>query len=46
MSGFPEAAAKRNGFVGSDSVLLNKPFHRHDLATAVQDALEGKPGKP
>lgn len=39
MSGYPEAAAKRNGFLGSDSVLLNKPFQRRQLAQAVRAAL-------
>ncbi|MDA0786362.1 MAG: PAS domain S-box protein [Proteobacteria bacterium] len=39
MSGYPEAAAKRNGFLGSDSVLLNKPFQRRELAKAVRAAL-------
>lgn len=39
MSGYPADAAKRNGFVGSDRVLLNKPFQRQHLAAAVRDAL-------
>ncbi len=41
MSGYPAAAAKRNGFLGSNRVLLNKPFQRRQLAEAVQDALTG-----
>ena len=40
MSGYPAAAATRNGFIGSDRVLLNKPFQRRDLAAAVRDALD------
>ena len=39
MSGYPAAAAKRNGFMGSDRVLLNKPFQRRELAEAVREAL-------
>ena len=39
MSGYPAAAAKRNGFLGSNRVLLNKPFQRRQLAEAVQNAL-------
>ena len=40
MSGYPAAAAKRNGFLGSDKVLLNKPFQRRQLAEAVRTALD------
>lgn len=40
MSGYPAEAAKRNGFLGSDNVLLNKPFRIAQLAKAVRDALE------
>ena len=40
MSGYPAAAAKRNGFLGSDKVLLNKPFQRRELAGAVRKALD------
>jgi len=40
MSGYPAEAAKRNGFVGSDSVLLNKPFRKLELARALRDALD------
>ena len=39
MSGYPAEAARRNGFLGSDKVLLNKPFQRRQLAMAVRDAL-------
>ncbi len=40
MSGYPAEAAKRNGFLGSDRVLLNKPFQRHQLAQALRTALD------
>lgn len=40
MSGYPAEAAKRNGFLGSDKVLLNKPFRIAQLAKAVHDALK------
>ncbi len=40
MSGYPAEAAKRNGFLGSDRVLLNKPFRRSQLAKALRDALD------
>jgi PAS domain S-box-containing protein len=40
MSGYPAEAAMRNGFLGSDSVLLNKPFQRAELARAIRDALD------
>ena len=39
MSGYPAEAAKRNGFLGSDGVLLNKPFRVAQLARAVKKAL-------
>ncbi len=39
MSGYPAEAARKNGFLGSDSVLLNKPFRVAQLAKAVQEAL-------
>jgi CheY-like chemotaxis protein len=39
MSGYPAEAAKRDGFLGSDKVLLTKPFSRHELAQALRDAL-------
>jgi PAS domain S-box-containing protein len=40
MSGYPADAAKRDGFLGSDKVLLNKPFSRRQLAKALRDALD------
>ena len=40
MSGYPAEAAKRNNFLGSDKVLLNKPFQRQQLAKAVRDELD------
>ena len=39
MSGYPAVAAKTNGFIGSDRVLLNKPFETEALAAAIRDAL-------
>ena len=39
MSGYPAEAAKKNGFLGSDSVLLNKPFRVAQLARAMKEAL-------
>ncbi len=39
MSGYPAEAAMRNGFVGSDRVLLNKPFNMAQLAQALNAAL-------
>ena len=39
MSGHPAEAAMRNGFLGSDQVLLNKPFQRGQLATVLREAL-------
>ena len=39
MSGYPAEAAKRNGFLGSNRVLLNKPFQRRQLAEAVHEIL-------
>lgn len=39
MSGYPDEAARRNGFLGSDNVLLNKPFQRRQLAQTIRDAL-------
>jgi len=38
MSGYPAEAATRNGFVGSGSVLLNKPFRRLQVAEALSKA--------
>jgi hypothetical protein len=40
MSGYPAEAAARNGFLGSDNVLLNKPFRRTELAKLVRKALD------
>ncbi len=40
MSGYPTEAARRNGFLGSDRVLLNKPFQMERLAKALRDALD------
>lgn len=40
MSGYPAEAAKRNGFLGSDNVLLNKPFQLGQLAKALRRALD------
>lgn len=40
MSGYPADAAKRNGFIGTDRVLLNKPFLISELATALREALD------
>jgi CheY-like chemotaxis protein len=39
MSGYPADAAKRKGFLGSDKVLLSKPFSRRQLAKALREAL-------
>jgi len=39
MSGYPAEAAKRNGFLGSDNVLLNKPFKIRELAMVVKNGL-------
>ncbi len=44
MPGYPAIAAKRNGFLGSDSVLLNKPFQRRQLAQSIRSALGLDPG--
>ncbi len=41
MSGYPAEAAKRNGILGPDNVLLNKPFQMEDLARALRGALDG-----
>jgi CheY-like chemotaxis protein len=40
MSGYPGEAAKRAGFLGSDSMLLNKPFGMKKLAKALREALD------
>jgi PAS domain S-box-containing protein len=39
MSGYPAGAAKRYSFLGSDKVLLNKPFKRYQLAKALREVL-------
>ncbi len=40
MSGYPAEAAKRSGLFDSNYVLLNKPFRRYQLATALRNALD------
>jgi signal transduction histidine kinase len=40
MSGYPAAAAEHNGLLGSDQVLLNKPFQRRQLSKVLRDALD------
>ena len=40
MSGYPAEAAKSNGLLGSDTILLNKPFERRQLAEALREALD------
>ena len=40
MSGYPAEAAKHNGVLGTDWVLLNKPFQMDELARALREALE------
>ena len=40
MSGYPAIAAQRNGFLGSDKVLLNKPFQIEQLAKALREAID------
>ena len=40
MSGYPAEAAKRSGRLGSDKVLLNKPFQTKQLAAALREALD------
>ena len=40
MSGYPADAAHRNGILGSDQVLLSKPFRRRELAKAIRDAVD------
>lgn len=39
MSGYPADAAKRNGVLASDQVLLSKPFQLPKIANAIRDAL-------
>ena len=43
MSGYPAEAAKRNGFLGSDRVLLNKPFQMAKLARTLREVLSQEP---
>ena len=40
MSGYPAEAATRNGLLGPDKILLNKPFQRRQLAKALRIALD------
>ncbi|MDJ0608156.1 MAG: ATP-binding protein [Kiloniellales bacterium] len=40
ISGYPAEAARRNGSIGSDRVLLNKPFDQRALAVALRQALD------
>jgi PAS domain S-box-containing protein len=40
MSGYPAEAAKRNGFLGSDRVLINKPFRTREVAKALRGFLD------
>ena len=40
MSGYPAEAGKDNTFLGSGTVLLNKPFEMRRLAQALRDALD------
>ena len=39
MSGYPAEATKRNGVLGSEQVLLSKPFQRSQLAKVLRQAL-------
>ena len=43
MSGYPSEAARHNGFVDSDTVLLTKPFERGQLAYALRRMLDRSP---
>ena len=40
MSGYPDGAVAGKDSLGPDIVLLHKPFHRYQLATAVREALK------
>ena len=40
MSGFAENIIAREGHIGSGTLLLNKPFHKKDLAKMVRQALD------
>lgn len=39
MSGYPDEASKRTELLSAESILLNKPFQRRELAHSIQDAL-------
>jgi CheY-like chemotaxis protein len=39
MSGYPRAVVDRRGMLGTEAILLHKPFHRQNLAEALRDAL-------
>lgn len=41
-SGYPDDAIDRHGAGGRDFLLLRKPYHRHQLASALQEALTGR----
>ncbi len=41
MSGYTADAATHDGLISPESVLLNKPFRRSELANALRDALDG-----
>ena len=40
MSGYPAEAAVGNGLIGAGSILLDKPFRRQKLASAVRETLD------
>ena len=44
MSGYPAEATKRNGLMGRDSILINKPFRRNQLAEVIRSALDRETG--
>ena len=39
MSGYPADAANQDDALGQNDVLLNKPFRKKDIATALYEAL-------
>ncbi len=41
MTGYAAEAANRNGGLGLETVLLNKPFQRHELADKLRAVLDG-----
>ncbi len=43
MSGYPTEAIKNTNFLNSDPKLLQKPFHRRQLAEALRDELMAEP---